>query len=89
MKEPLIETFVDFLAEPTMKLSSLAMRVLLSLRSLDVYDLLQIFLEVTCSQEIRFLMVQSTIDPVFSKDDLPQHTTCVLFEIPSIAAGGS
>ena len=70
-----------------MKLSSSAMRVLLSLRAPDVYDFLQIFLEVTGSQEVEFLMVQNTIDPVFSRDDLPRHVACVLFKVPLITAG--
>jgi len=72
-----------------MKLSSSAMRILLSLRSPDVYDLLQIFLEATGSQEVGFLMVQSIIGPVFSWDDLPRHVACVLFEVPSTATGWS
>jgi len=47
VKDPLIETHVDLLAEPTMKLFSSAMGVPLSLRSPDIYDHLQIFLEAT------------------------------------------
>jgi len=87
----LIETHVNFLAEPTMKwLSSLsATRVPLSIRLPDVYDPLQIFLEATGSQEVEFLMVQSTISPVFSKNDLPRHVASVLFEVPSTAVGWS
>ena len=46
MEESLIETPIDLLAEFIIDVlpSSPAMRVLLSLRSPDVYDLLQIFL---------------------------------------------
>ena len=46
-----------------------AMRVLLSLRLPDTYPL-QIFLHQTGSQEIKILMVQSTVGTVFSGDDL-------------------
>jgi len=89
VEEPLIGTNVDLLAEPTMKLSSSAMVVLLSLRSPDVYDPLQVFLEATWLREVGFLMVQSTIGPVFNMNDLPWHATCVLFEVPLITAGWS
>ena len=89
VKDPLIRTHVNLPAEPTMKLSSSAMRVPLSLRSPDVYDHLQIFLKATGSQEVEFPMVQSTIGPVFNIDDLFRHVACVLFEIPSTAASGS
>jgi len=80
---------MDLPAEPTMKLlpSSPAMRVQLSLRSSDTYDSLQIFLQQTGSQEIKRLIVQSTIGSVFSRDDLPRHIACMLLELPSIAAG--
>jgi len=67
VKDPFIGTHVDLPAQPTMKLSSSVMRGLLSRRSPDVYDHLQIFLEATSSQGIGFPMMQSTIDPVFSK----------------------
>jgi len=62
---------------------SSAMRVPLYLRSPDVYDSLQIFLEAMGLQVVGFLMVQSTISPVFNMDDLPWHVVCVLFEVPS------
>ena len=67
--------------------SSPAMRVLLSVRSPDTYDSLQIFLEQTGSQEIKPLMMQNTIDPVFSRDDLSPRVVCILLELPSITAG--
>ena len=47
VEDPPIGTHVALLAELTMKLSSSVMRVPLFLRSLDVYDSLQIFLEAT------------------------------------------
>jgi len=64
-------------------------RVLLPLRSPDVYDPLQILLEATCLHEFGFLMVQSTIDSVFIRNDLHRHAACVLFEVPSTATGWS
>ena len=87
-KDPFIRTHVDLPAEPTIKLSLSAMGILLSLRSSYVYHPLQIFLKVICSQEVGFLIVQSTIE-VFSRDNLFRHATCALFEIPSTTAGGS
>ena len=53
VEEQLIETLVDLPPELTMKLllSLPAMRVLLSLRPPDVYDLLQIFLNDAVSQK--------------------------------------
>ena len=47
--EELIGTLVDFPTESTMELlmSSSAMRILVSLRSSNLYDLLQIFLQDT------------------------------------------
>ena len=88
VEESLIEISVDLLAEPTMELlsSSPVMRVLLFLRSVDIYDLLQIFLQ-TSSQEIKILMVQSTIGLVFSGDDLSRRAACILLKLPSIAVG--
>ena len=79
-EQPLVESSTDLSAEFAMKLvpsSPAAVRVPLPLRSPGVYDPLQILLEATCSQEFRFLMVQSTIGPVFSGEDLPRHVTCL------------
>ena len=89
VKDPLIETHVDLPAEPSMKLSSPAMSVLLSLRSPGVYDPLHIFLESTGSQEVELLMVQNTIGPIFKGENLPRHVSGVLFKILSIVAGWS
>ena len=60
VKDSLIETRVDLPAKRTMKLSSSVTRVPLFLRSPDVYDHLQIFLEAKSSQGIGFPMVYST-----------------------------
>ena len=87
VEEPLIEIFVDLPAEPTMDLlpSSSATRVTLSLRSRDTYDPLDIFLQQAGSQEIKFLIVQSTIVSVFSGDDLHRHAACIFLELPLTA----
>jgi len=89
IEEPLVETSADLPAELIMELvpHSPAVMVPLPLRSADVYDPLQNLLKATGSQEFKFLMVQSTICPVFSREDLPRHVACVLFEIPSTAVG--
>ena len=91
IEESLVEILADLPAEFAMDLvpSSPAVRVFLPLRSPNVYDLLQIVLEAIGSQEFGFLMVQSTISPVFSAEDLPQHVASVLFEVPSTTAGWS
>ena len=57
VEETLIETFVNLPAEPTMKMSfSPTMIFFLSLRSPDVDDPFQIFLQKTSSQEIGALI---------------------------------
>ena len=48
-----------------------AMRVPLSLRLLDIYNSLQIFLQQSVSHEIKLFIVQSAIGPVFRGADLP------------------
>jgi len=87
VKELLIETLVDLPAEYTIELmpSLAVMRASLSLRSSDIYDLLRLFLQ----QKIGLLIVQSTIGPVFSRDNLSRHVTCVLFEVPLTTTGWS
>ena len=67
--------------------SSPVVRFPLPLRLPDVYDLLQILLEAKGLQEFRFLIVQSTIDSVFIKNNLPPHVACALFEVPSMTVG--
>ena len=88
LEEFLVETSVDPPAKLSIELvsSTPAMRVFLPLRLLDVYDLLQILLEATGSQEFGFLMVHSTIDPDFIRNDLSRHAACALFEVPSTTA---
>ena len=90
IKKPLVKTSTDLPPKFAMELvssSPAAVRVFFSLRSPDVYDLLQILLEATCSQEFKFCMIQSTIVLVFSGEDLPRHVACVFFELPSTATG--
>ena len=89
VQEPFVEIFVDLSAEPTIELLpfSPAMRVPLSLRLPDTYHPLQIFQQQTESQENTFLMMQSTISPVFIGDDLPRHTVCILLKLPLTAIG--
>jgi len=83
VKEPLIKTFVDFLAKPTIELLSFspAVMFLLSLKSLDVYDPFQIFLQETGSQEIGALISGL----VFSGAQLPCYVGRIFFELPSTA----
>ena len=64
-----------------------AMIVPLSLRLSDTYDPLQISLQQTSSQEIKFLMMHGTIGPVFNGDGLSRHVACILLELPLTAAG--
>jgi len=66
-----------------------AVRVPVSLRSPDACDPLQILLKVIGSHEFEFLVVQNTISPVFSGEDLPRHIACILLEVPLTAAGWS
>jgi len=91
IKKLTVETSTNLPAKLAMELASStpAVRVPVSLRSSDAYDLLQILLEATSSQKFGFLVVQSTIAPVFIRKDLPRHVACVLFEAPSTAAGWS
>jgi len=80
IEEPLVETSTDLPVEFAIELvpsSPATVRVLLPMRSSDVYDLLQILLEATGPQEFRFLMVQSTINPVFSEKDLPRYVAWI------------
>jgi len=91
IEEFLVGILADLSAELAMKLVSFtpAVRVPVSLRFPDAYNPLQILLEATGSQEYEFLVVQNTIGPVFSREDLPRHVACVLFEVPSTVAGWS
>ena len=83
VEELLVETLVDILAELTLKLVPplAAIRVSFFLRSPDVYDPLQIFLQEICSQEISILICGS----VFSEAELTCHAVCILLELPSTA----
>ena len=83
VEELLIETLVDILTESTMELvpSLTVMRASLFLRLPDVYDLLQIFLHETISQEIDTLICG--LD--FNGAELTCYTACILLELPSTA----
>jgi len=91
VEKPLEEISADLPIELTITIELLpsppAMRVPLSLSLSDIYDPLQIFLRQTGSQQIKFLMVQSTIGPISSGDNLPRHATCILLELPLIVVG--
>jgi len=50
----------------------------ISLRSSDVYDPLQIFLRETGSPEIGVLVCEL----IFSEAELPSYAACILFELP-------
>ena len=73
------------LSAPTMVLLSFlpAMMFFLSMMSLDVYDLFQIFLHETGSQEISALVCRL----VFSGVELSCYAARILFELRSTAAG--
>jgi len=87
VEEPLIETHVDLPAEPTIELLSFspAMMFHLSLRSPDVYDLFQIFLQETGSQKIGALVCGL----IFSRVELSYYIVRILVEVPSTTAGWS
>ena len=78
VKEHLIETLVNLPMEPTME-SSLTT---ISLRSPDVYDSLQIFLQEIGSLEIGVLVCEL----IFSGAELPSYVACILFGRPPISA---
>ena len=59
------------------------MRASVFLRSLDVYDPLQIFLQDAGSQEIGALICGL----VFSGAELPYYAARLLFEVPSTVVG--
>jgi len=85
VKEPLIKTLVKLSVEPTMELVPSLTCILL--RSPDVYDLLQIFLQETGSQEFSIFMVQSTLCLVFIMDDSSLSATCDWLDLSSFIAG--
>jgi len=80
VEESLIETLICLLAEPTMELlsSSSVMRVPLSLRLLDVYYPLQIFLNESCTQEFGVLVCGL----VFSEADLSCFAAFIPRKLP-------
>jgi len=81
VEEPLIENLVDLLTEPTREVVS-SLKVI-SLRSPDVYDPLQIFLQETILHEIGTL----GCGLVFSGTELRRYVARIWFELPSTSAG--
>ena len=81
--EPLFETHVDLLAEPTLELvpSLAVMRASIFLRSSDVYDPLKIFLQEPVSQKIGTLICGLDV----SGGKSICHVVCILLELPSTA----
>ena len=77
-----METLVELSVELTMELVSS-----LPLRSLDVYDPLQIFLQKIGSQEISLFMVQSAIRSVFIMNNSPLSAISDSLDLPSFTAG--
>jgi len=85
VEEFLIGTLVDLLSESTMELllSSPTIRIPVSLRSPDLYDPLQIFLQDTESHEIRLFRMRNTVDSVLTQEDALSSATCALIELSS------
>jgi len=82
--EFLIDTLVELLVELIIELVSSLTAI--PLKSPDIYDPLQIFLQETESQEISLLMVQSTIHSVFIMDDLHLSATYDWLDLSSVTA---
>ena len=80
--EELINTLVELLVEPIMELVPSLIAILL--RSPDIYDSLQIFLQETGSQKISLLMIQSAICSVFIMDGLHLFVTYDWLSLPSV-----
>jgi len=80
-----IETLIYLLTEPTMRSLSLSPTMIfsLSLRSPDVYDTLQIFLQEAKLQEIKQVMMQSAVSSVFIMNDSHLSATCDRIDLPS------
>jgi len=81
MEEPLIETSAELFIELMPSLPTV--RVPVSLRSHNLYDPLQIFLEKTESQEIRLFMVRSTVDSVLTRENvnMSAHVHCLSYHL--------
>ena len=88
VEELLIGTLVDLPTETPMEslLFSSVMRIPVSLRSPDLYDLLQIFLQDTESQKIRLFRVRNTIDSLLTQKVTLLSATCALIELSSFKA---
>jgi len=88
IREPLVEISADLSAELDMELvpPTPDVRVPVTLRSPDLYDPLQIFLQETMSQEVRLFMVRSIFDSVLIQKNTPLSATCALLKLPSFIA---
>ena len=69
--EPFVETLTNLSAELAMELvpPTPVVRVPVTLKSPDLYDSLQIFLQETGSQEIWLFMVRSTVESILIRED--------------------
>jgi len=81
--EHVVETSADLSAKLVMELVPLmlAVRVTVTLRSPDLYDLLQIFLQEIGSHEIMLFMVRSTLESVLIQENVSLFATCTLLEL--------
>jgi len=72
-----IDTLVNLSTELTIELfSSVMIFFSLSLRSPNIYDPLQIFLQEMGAQEIRLLKVQSAVNSIFIMDNSHLSVPC-------------
>jgi len=86
--EPLMETSADLPAELVMELvpPTPAVRVPVTLRSPDLYDSLQIFLQETGSQLIKQFIVRSIVDSALTQKDMHVSATRALLKWPCFIA---
>ena len=80
----LIDTLVELLVEPIIKLVSSLKTI--PLRSLDIYDSLHIVLQETRSQKISLFMIQSPDRSIFIMDDLHLFAINDSLRLPSVTA---
>ena len=83
-----METSADLPAELVMELvpPTPAVRVPVTLRSPDLYDSLQIFLQETGSQLIKQFIVRSTVDSALTQKDMHVSATRALLKWPCFIA---
>jgi len=85
VEELYIGTLVELLVEPIVEL--VLYLTAIPLRSPDIYDLLQIFLQETRSQETSLSMVQNAISSVFIMVDSHLSAACDWLDLPSFTVG--